>query len=323
MIGILLCTYNGETYLRQQLDSILAQDTGEDFRILVSDDGSTDGTRMLLREMSSAHPDRITLLPAHASTGSAWRHFLSLLAAGHGRDFDYLMLSDQDDVWKPEKLSRCLREMKAMEAAYGSDSPMLVHCDSEITDGDLRVLAPSFVTYQKMSPRRCKLQQLLVQNNVVGGAILMNRALAALVTEVPDHCVMHDQWLALLASAFGHIRFVPEALYYYRQHQDNVLGAAKGSRVREVLGRLGIGRKDGKNKAEMDAHSKQVYGDLFRQAECFMMLYSDRLSPQQKKMLCAFVSIPGKNRIGKILTILRYGFTYNLLHRTIGEFLFI
>lgn len=236
MIGILLCTYNGEAYLRQQLESILSQDTAEDFRILVSDDGSADGTLALLREMSSAHPNRITLLPPHAPTGSAWRHFLMLLAAGYARDFDYLMLSDQDDVWKPEKLSRCLREMRAMEAAYGTVSPMLVHCDSEITDGALHVIAPSFVQYQKMSPRRCKLQQLLVQNNVVGGAVLMNQALASLVTAVPAHCVMHDQWLALLASAFGHIHFVPEALYYYRQHQDNVLGAAKGSRVRRFSG---------------------------------------------------------------------------------------
>ena len=323
MIGILLCTYNGEAYLRQQLDSILSQDTAEDFRILVSDDGSTDGTLLLLREMSSAHPNRITLLPPHAPTGAAWRHFLSLLAAGCARDCDYIMLSDQDDVWKPEKLSRCLREMKAMEVAYGTEAPLLVHCDSEITDGELRVLSPSFVQYQKMSPRRCRLQQLLVQNNVVGGAVLMNQALASLVTEVPAHCVMHDQWLALLAAAFGHIHFVPEALYYYRQHQDNVLGAARGSRVREILGRLGIGRKDGKSREEMDAHSRQVYGDLFRQARCFLEMYGDRLGPQQKKLLRAFVSMPEKSRIGKILTILRYGFTYNMLHRTIGECLFI
>ena len=323
MIGILLCTYNGAPYLRAQLDSILAQNTEEDFRILISDDGSTDGTLALLREMSSAHPDRITLLPPHAPTGSAWRHFLSLLAAGCGRDFDYLMLSDQDDVWKPEKLSRCFREMKAMEAAYGTDSPMLVHCDSEITDGELRVLAPSFVQYQKMTPSRCRLQQLLVQNNVVGGAVLMNQALASMVTAVPEHCVMHDQWLAILAAAFGHIHFVPMSLYYYRQHQDNVLGAAKGSRVREVLGRFGIGRQDGKSKEEMDAHSRKIYDDLFQQARSFLAMYGDRLSPKQKRMVQAFVSIPQKNRLGKILTILRYGFTYNMLHRTIGECLFI
>lgn len=73
----------------------------------------------------------------------------------------------------------------------------------------------------------------------------------------------------------------------------------------------------------MDAHSRQVYGDLFRQAQCFLTLYGDQLRPQQKKLLRAFVSIPEKHRIGKILTILRYGFTYNLLHRTIGECLFI
>ncbi len=323
MIGILLCTYNGEAYLRQQIASILAQDTEEDFRILISDDGSTDGTPGILREMSSAEPERITLLPAHAPTGSAWKHFLSLFAAGYARDFSYVMLSDQDDVWKPEKLRLCLREMKAMEAAYGEAVPLLVHCDSELADGELRPIAPSFADYQKMSPQRCRLPQLLVQNNVVGGAILMNQALASLVTEVPAHCVMHDQWIALIAAAFGRIRFLPKSLYFYRQHQGNVLGAAKGSRLGEVLGRLGIGRKDGKSKEEMDAHSRSVYQALFQQAECFYELYGAQLSEKQRQQLRAFIGIPKQSRPGKILTILRYGFTYNLLHRTIGECLFI
>ena len=326
MVTVLLCTYNGAAYVRAQLQSILDQ-TVPDLHVVVSDDGSTDETLAIVGAMAAAHPGRITILRQDPPTGSAQRHFLKLLVERAYDMADYIMLSDQDDVWLPEKVEKTLARMQADEAACRAageaNASILVHCDSQIVDRALREIAPSFVAYQKMTPSRCQLQQLLVQNNVVGGALMMNRALAERITEIPAHCVMHDQWIALVASAFGHIDFVPESLYLYRQHGDNVLGAGKGSRIMEILGRFGIGRKDGKTKAEMDAHSQNVYREMFLQAECFRSCFDAELSAQQKRLLDEFTSIPKRSRLGKICTILRYGFTYNLFHRTVGECLFI
>lgn len=326
MVTVLLCTYNGAAYVRAQLQSILDQ-TVQDLHVVVSDDGSTDETLAIVGAMAAAHPGRITILRQDPPTGSAERHFLKLLVERAYDVADYIMLSDQDDVWLPEKVEKTLARMQADEAACRTvgeaNAPILVHCDSRIVDRALREIAPSFVAYQKMTPSRCQLQQLLVQNNVVGGALMINRALAERITEIPAHCVMHDQWIALVASAFGHIDFVPEALYLYRQHGDNVLGAGKGSRIMEILGRFGIGRKDGKTKAEMDAHSQRVYREMFLQAESFRRCFDAELSAQQKQLLDEFTAIPKRNRLGKICTILRYGFTYNLFHRTVGECLFI
>lgn len=365
MVTVLLCTYNGAAYVRAQLQSILDQ-TVQDLHVVVSDDGSTDETLSIVEAMAAENSGRITILRQDPPTGSAERHFLKLLVeraydvpgtAGvlatetdpaqvqwnvhdAGPDAisaqpsrgalvraDYIMLSDQDDVWLPDKVEKTLARMQADEAACRAageaHASILVHCDSRIVDRALREIAPSFVAYQKMTPSRCQLQQLLVQNNVVGGALMMNRALAERITEIPAHCVMHDQWIALIASAFGHIDFVPESLYLYRQHGDNVLGAGKGSRIMEILGRFGIGRKDGKTKAEMDAHSQNVYREMFLQAESFRRCFDAELSAQQKHLLDEFTAIPKRNRLGKICTILRYGFTYNLFHRTVGECLFI
>lgn len=326
MVTVLLCTYNGAAYVRAQLQSILDQ-TVQDLHVVVSDDGSTDETLSIVEAMAAAHPGRITILRQDPPTGSAQRHFLKLLVERAYDMADYIMLSDQDDVWLPEKVEKTLARMQADEAACRAageaHASILVHCDSRIVDRALREIAPSFAAYQKMTPSRCQLQQLLVQNNVVGGALMMNRALAERITEIPAHCVMHDQWIALVASAFGHIDFVPESLYLYRQHGDNVLGAGKGSRIMEILGRFGIGRKDGKTKAEMDAHSQGVYREMFLQAECFRSCFDAGLSAQQKHLLDEFTAIPKRNRLGKICTILRYGFTYNLFHRTVGECLFI
>lgn len=326
MVTVLLCTYNGAAYVRAQLQSILDQ-TVQDLHVVVSDDGSTDETLAIVEAMAAAHSGRITILRQDPPTGSAQRHFLKLLVERAYDMADYIMLSDQDDVWLPDKVEKTLARMQADEAACRAagetNASILVHCDSRIVDRALREIAPSFVAYQKMTPSRCQLQQLLVQNNVVGGALMMNRALAERITEIPAHCVMHDQWIALIASAFGHIDFVPESLYLYRQHGDNVLGAGKGSRIMEILGRFGIGRKDGKTKAEMDAHSQSVYREMFLQAECFRSCFDAELSVQQKHLLDEFTAIPKRNRLGKICTILRYGFTYNLFHRTVGECLFI
>ena len=326
MVTVLLCTYNGAAYVRAQLQSILDQ-TVQNLHVVVSDDGSTDETLAIVGAMAAAHPGRITILRQDPPTGSAQRHFLKLLVEQAYDVADYIMLSDQDDVWLPDKVEKTLARMQADEAACRAageaNASILVHCDSRIVDRALREIAPSFVAYQKMTPSRCQLQQLLVQNNVVGGALMINRALAERITEIPAHCVMHDQWIALVASAFGHIDFVPEALYLYRQHGDNVLGAGKGSRIMEILGRFGIGRKDGKTKAEMDAHSQRVYREMFLQAESFRRCFDAELSAQQKHLLDEFTAIPKRNRLGKICTILRYGFTYNLFHRTVGECLFI
>ncbi len=322
MVTVLLCTYNGEGYVREQIQSILDQDY-RDFNILVSDDGSSDGTVRIVRELMDKNPDRIRLVQQSPATGSAQRHFLKLITECQYGDSEYIMLSDQDDVWNSDKMRKSIREMEALEAIYGVERPLLVHCDSEVVDQELNVISHSYVAYQKMTPDRRHLNQLLVQNNVVGGALMMNRALAQLIREIPEHCVMHDQWIALVAAAFGEIRFIPESLYKYRQHGDNVLGAEKGSRIMEILGRFGIGRNDGMSKAEMDEHSRKVYTEMFLQAQCFREMYGDKLSGDQRMLLDRFISIQHKSRIGKAVTILSGGFTYNMFHRTVGECLFI
>ncbi len=325
MIRIFLCSYNGEKYIREQVESILAQKTREDFQILVSDDGSKDHTLEILRDIQKdVGEEKLRILLQNTPNGSAWKHFLKLFSEGYWKGADYIFLSDQDDVWKSDKIEKCMAEMKRQEEIVKDKHiPILVHCDSVVADQDLHEISPSFVDFQKMSPERSKFCQLLVQNNVVGGAMVINAALSEKIREVPNHVVMHDMWIALLASCFGEISFLPESLYYYRQHGSNVLGAEKGSRIGEIAGRLGIGRKDGKSKKEMDAHSKSVYGELFLQASEFMRIYASELSDRDRKTLKAFLSIPKKNRFGKICTVLRYGFTFNMFHRTIGELLFI
>lgn len=328
---VILCSRNGEAYLREQLDSILAQ-TEPGVRLLISDDRSEDRSAKIGREYAERWPERVFFSRRESPSGSAAKHFMDALlntaeAAERyfGAPADYFMFADQDDFWHADKAEKTLALMRRAERSAGEARPVLVHCDMRVTDAERNEIAPSYALYQGMSPERTGLNQLLVQNHVTGGAMMINRPLALRLRAhpVPWGAVMHDHWIALAAAAFGKIVFLNEALYDYRQHGNNVLGAAKGGRLREVLNRLGILRKDGKTKKEMDARSREAYRALFRQAECFQEQYGEALSPEQNRRLSAFLSLPGKSRPRKIYTILRFGFTFNRLHRTLGECLFL
>lgn len=333
MTVIILCSHNGEEFIEEQLRSILMQEGSEErFRILVSDDCSEDRTVRIVENLQEEFPGQLKLLRREQPSGGAGQHFLAVLREGAWREqpgepeVEYLMFADQDDLWHHNKLAKSLAQLRAVEAVYQRETPVLVHCDAVITNEYMDKLSDSFAAYQQMSMKRCAFHQLLVQNNVTGGAMMFNRALAELAAaprpgELPK-AVMHDQWLALAAAAFGQIRFIDEALYYYRQHSANVLGARRGGMMREVLARLGLGG-DGRDKAAMDAHSRAVYAALFAQAESFRHFYGDRLDADKLRRLDAFISLPRRGRAGKILTILRYGLTYNRLHRTLGECFFI
>ena len=327
-IFVILCSCNGERYISRQIESILEQ-TEPGVRLLISDDCSTDRTAEIAEGFARLHPDRIQVFRRETPSGGAARHFLSTLSRvmrGRVADLpDYLLFSDQDDVWHPDKVQKTLNVMRREEHVSGTALPILVHCDMRVTDDAGNVISPSYVRYQQMSPERNHLNELLVQNNVTGGAMMMNRALARLIAAhpVPEHAVMHDQWIALAAAAFGRVVFFDKALYDYRQHGDNVLGAAKGSRVREVADRLGLFRRDKKTKADMDLHSRRVYDALFLQAGEFYLQYGRELSPRNREILTAFLALPKMGRPEKIRTILKYGFTFNRLHRTVGECLFL
>lgn len=321
---ILLCTYEGEAYLEAQLASMEGQ-TESNFRLLLSDDASTDRS-FAIGEAAAARDERITAIRRESGSGSAARHFLEGLRNPRffsaADESDYYLFSDQDDIWHPDKLAVEARAMRRLEARYGKALPLLVHCDMRVVDGAGREIAPSYVRYQKMSPARRQLRQLLVQNNVTGGAMLMNHALVRLLVAhpVPEHAVMHDHWIALVAAAFGRIAYLDRALYDYRQHGDNVLGAKKGGALAEVRRRLGLA---GESFKEMNEKSGAAYRALFLQAEEFRRQYGKELSAEAGKTLDDFLALQHKTRIGKAVGILRGGFTFNLPHRTLGELLFL
>lgn len=289
MIDILMATYNGETFLRAQLDSILQQ-SNQDWQLIIRDDCSTDATVQIIKEYQLLRPEQIRLIRAEQPSGSAQNNFFQLLQYSTA---EYVMFADQDDVWLKDKVQNTLEKMRELEEQYGAETPLLVHTDLAVVDAALRVINPSLFQMHNMDAARNQLNNIVVQNIVTGCTMMVNRALLDLVTEIPVHAVMHDMWLALVAAAFGQIGFLDRATMLYRQHGQNVKGA------RDMRSLLFIAEKLSELKI-----IKQTLSEKYQQAEEFLDIYQMILSLQQRQILQAY-SLLGQQPIWKKYQVLK------------------
>ena len=220
-IEILLATYNGECYLREQLNSILNQDY-TDWIIRACDDASTDHTYEILLEYKKKFPDKFIIEKRQTGFGSAKLNFAHLIKESV---CDYVMCCDQDDVWLPNKISLTLQAMKENEKV---ELPILVHTDLKVVDANLNVLSDSFFEHSNYN-QKPQYKDLLIQNHVTGCTMMMNRALVDLVNlqEEYDDILMHDWLAAIVAAGFGKVTFVDCPTMLYRQHAVNSVGAKK------------------------------------------------------------------------------------------------
>jgi glycosyltransferase involved in cell wall biosynthesis len=221
-VDILLATYNGARFVKCQIDSILER-MRPGWRILVRDDGSTDSTVEILERLARRWPECITLVPNRDERLGPSGNFARLMKHATA---DYILFSDQDDVWLPGRIDLPLERIQALESAHGSETPILVHTDLAVVDESLRRLGPSFWQYSGIDPRGGDaIGRLLVRNVVTGCATTFNRALARLACPIPSNAIMHDWWLALVASGCGRLEYISEPTVLYRQHQGNCIGA--------------------------------------------------------------------------------------------------
>lgn len=249
MIDILLATYNGEKYIDKQIKSLLTQDRegmDTDIRILIRDDGSTDDTLNIIQKRLEFYRERrdnlmeVKILDDRIPTGSPAANFLKLLSVSTA---DYVMFSDQDDMWYRRKTKVTYGAMKEAEKKYGKSTPILVHSDLSLMDDTGRKIADSFYEYQKL-PKKDTLSQLLIQNTVTGCTMMMNRAAADLLKKAPvsEMILMHDHYAAVLVAATGHVVSVDDALIRYRQHSGNAVGAHQAGGRDEYRLRFDLGR---------------------------------------------------------------------------------
>ncbi len=220
-IAILMATYHGEKYIREQIDSILRQ-TNTQWVLYIHDDGSKDHTLDIIHDYVQSYPEKIHLLD-YPSQGGACNNFFSLLERV---DADYYMFADQDDVWHDDKIEKTMSLMVQKEREL-SDRPVVIHTDLNVVDESLKQIHPSFWSYSAIFPEAVKDTQDCVVCIATGCTMLFNKQAKAAAFKWSHHyATMHDAWVLICCyAAGGEAVAYPQATIDYRQHGNNTLGA--------------------------------------------------------------------------------------------------
>lgn len=303
MVTVLIAVYNGEKYLKQQIESILTQ-TFTDVKIVIRDDGSTDNSINIINDYCNKYPEKICSIIGEP-TGSAAENFAVLLDSC---DDDYIMFCDQDDVWLPQKIEKTLEAMK--NAEDGKQTPVLVHSDLKVVDGELNVISNSLFKFKSLKQHKLSLCSLLVQNYITGCTVMINRALKQKCGKIPKECIMHDWWLGLVAQLFGKIVCLNESTILYRQHADNQVGD-----------KVAYGLSFVKQKLSTLDKVRKIYNSTYVQANALIDNYGTDLDGRKREAIEKYCRIENMGKLKKIYTAHKFGFKKCTFLRVVGQYI--
>ncbi len=228
-ITILMATYNGGKYIVEQLNSIINQ-TYENWELWIRDDLSIDNTLAIIKEYS-IRDNRINLYQDDLKNLGATMNFSTLL---NGVSLtNYIMFSDQDDIWLPFKIELTLKKMLEVEKA-NDDKPILIYSELTLVDNNLDV-----IKLKKFKvPIDIKINDIIAQNFIYGCTMMLNKKLVKLCTPISCLAENHDYWISLIAASYGSIVKVNKPLILYRQHENNVSGSYENSLLSSRIKRL-------------------------------------------------------------------------------------
>lgn len=279
MVEIILATYNGEKYLREQLESILSQSITE-FKVLIRDDGSTDETHSIITEYEKKDK-RIHIIEDKKGNLGYVNNFFELLSYTR---CEYVLFSDQDDVWQRDKIGKMLKVAYFELQLVGEKIPLLVHHDVTLTEENLKEKGLLI----KRKGVKEGIQNFFFQNIVQSAAMMINRPLIELLKKRPQEIKYHDKYMHYIVELFGKRSFIPESLMYYRQH-----------------GKNSVGQESNQNKIERFAENKgQIFLSWEREALIFI-LKNFKVDEENRVKISQYlyitdVKIPKKERM-KIL----------------------
>ncbi len=254
LISVLLATYNGGRFLREQLDSIYAQ-SWRNMEVIAGDDCSSDDTVAILEEYRRSHGLRYEV---NRDNVGFLRNFEKLFSACRG---EFIALADQDDVWLPEKLERLMA---------GRGTASLVYSDASLIDARGRELPGALMATSGVQAVSGHNFNYLVCNSCVTGCtVLFRRELLDVALPIPECEIFHDWWLALVASKTGGVSYLPQKLVNYRQHGANQAGVSRKS---DLVSRIGahLGSETRRRKA--------AYYGLLRDRGALLPLLGERLA---------------------------------------------
>ena len=201
-ISVCIATYNGEAYIKEQIESVLVA-INEGDEIIISDDNSSDNTVEILESLKDS---RIKIIFNNINNRGHLNNFENALKNSNG---DIIFLSDQDDVWHPEKVIKMIKALKLYD---------LVVCDCYLVDSNLKTVGHSFFEIRNSGKGFFK---NLYKNTFLGCCMAFNREILTRSLPFPKDIISHDTWIGLIGEVFGKTAFIPDKLHYFRRHGNN------------------------------------------------------------------------------------------------------
>ena len=224
-ITVLMSTYNGDKYIREQIDSLLAQ-KGVSLSLLIRDDGSSDDTINIIEDYKKKY-DSITLIKGD-NLGPAWS-FIELV--NKAPESEYYAFCDQDDVWMSEKLSKAITLMEKRDASH----PVMYYSNLMITDESLHEIR-KFHDYRYVKENK---YNAIVENMAAGCTMVFNKNVRDYVRRISHentkYIYMHDAWIHLICVFFGEVIYDKNSYIYYRQHGMNVVGTSENKTTFKII----------------------------------------------------------------------------------------
>jgi len=220
-VSIVLSTYNGERFLKEQIESLLNQ-TYKNVEIIAIDDRSNDKTVEILKSYG-----RIKLYQNEKRAGIL-KNFEKGISLAQG---EYIALCDQDDVWYPQKIEIQVKELNKF------DMPAMVHSDLEVIDEEGNLLHKSYFKYKGYDFQNTKsLETLISRSGVMGNTVMFNKKLKDLLLPIPECAPMHDYYIGVLNEIYGKRVTLKEPLVKYRLHKKNYGNVKYSKNLLEKIG---------------------------------------------------------------------------------------
>lgn len=282
-VAVLMSTYNGEKYIREQLDSIFKQENVH-VRLYVRDDGSTDNTVNIIKEYSEHYPIELYVDGENVRPGESFMRLVYKYAETPG--VDYYAFADQDDIWCPEKLKIAIAKV----VKFNNDIPVLYSSNQYIYKDGINC------GNRHKEPQRIDLISHMTKNTIAGCTFVFNKSLAQLVAKSrkPDYRILkyrlHDAWLMLVAIACGKVIYDDSSHMLYRIHSENAVGVKKVSVFTrlEKLKRFFVKRDDANLRLITAKEMLRIFPQIPKDKKRILFLYSEYQKSWKRKKALAF-----------------------------------
>ncbi|MBT8379448.1 MAG: glycosyltransferase family 2 protein [Ignavibacteria bacterium] len=251
LVSIAMTTYNGESYLAEQIESILAQ-SYKNIELIIVDDCSTDRTIDILNNYKEQKNIKIFKNSGRLGVINNFSKAISLCAG------EYIALSDQDDIWYEEKI------VKLLDGIESEENVLMICSDAIIIDTEKKIISPSWFEFQSIyiPKKKFVFYEVVYQNFALGCTMLFNRSLLKRVLPIPEESISHDWWIAANAALLGRIIVVNDQLILKRKHNANVSISEEDNffiRIKKYL-----------SKNERDTRKKRYQNSLDR-IKCYLL----------------------------------------------------